>query len=1140
MVYPLHRLEPVPASPHLPSIEEDVLAYWAADDTFRASVAKNPAGENGSNEFVFYDGPPFANGLPHYGHLLTGYAKDVIPRYKTMRGKRVERRFGWDTHGLPAELEAMRQLGIKTKEEILELGVDKFNEACRQSVMKYTQEWQDYVTRQARWVDFDNDYRTMNLPYMESVIWGFKQLWDKGLVYEGFRVLPYCWNDQTPLSNHELRMDDEVYQERQDPAVTVGFRVTAGSADDVVKTGDLLLIWTTTPWTLPANLLVAAGAGVEYVVVESSKPTGTPERYILAADLLNKYAPQLLDDASHSAQGAEATQTQNLESDSIENQIVGRLSGAELAGTTYQPPFNYYLDQPNAFRVVIGDFVTTSDGTGLVHIAPAFGEDDKLVSDTNNVTAVMPVGPDGCFQFPVADYQGVQVFDANALVLDHLKNRVFLDSGIAAAKGIPAEDVAVGSVTPGTVLVKREQYAHSYPHCYRCKKPLIYMGVSSWFVAVTKIKDRMLELGEQITWTPDYIRDGIFGKWIANARDWSITRNRFWGTPVPVWKSDNPEYPRVDAYGSLAELQKDFGVEVTDLHRPYIDELTRPNPDDPTGQSTMRRVADIMDVWVDSGSMPYAQVHYPFENQDWFENHYPGDFIVEYIGQTRGWFYVLHVLATALFDRPAFKTAVSHGIVLGSDGTKMSKSLRNYPDVSEVLDRDGADAMRWYLMSSPILRGGNLIVTEQGIRDSVRQVLLPLWSTYYFFTLYANSCARLGGGSGYQASSITPDRVSSLPALDKYILAKTDELVSAVTAQLDVYDIPGACESVRAFLDVLTNWYVRTQRDRFWEEDQNAFDTLFTVLETLTRVMAPLAPLEAEEVWRGLTGGRSVHLADWPTAASSTGAGASGFRNDELVAAMDEVREVVTTALGLRKANQIRVRQPLSTLTVAVAQPDALAEYVELLKSELNVKQVDLLTDTPEAFAKFGISENLSVNARAAGPRLGKQVQQVIKAAKAGQWRTGSNGEVLVETSDGIVGLESGEYSLETVVSESANNGESAKIAAAVLPSGGFAVFNLTMTDELKAEGYARDAIREIQDTRKKAGLDVADRIALTLFVPDNRLAELDAHRALIQKETLASTLSLIPVDDDKPLAVQVEKDHDGVEFGNKPFDNAD
>ncbi|MDR2722138.1 MAG: isoleucine--tRNA ligase, partial [Cellulomonadaceae bacterium] len=842
--YPLHRATDAPASPDLPALEREVLDYWKQDATFQASVDRNPAGDDGSNEFVFYDGPPFANGLPHYGHLLTGYAKDVVPRYKTMQGKRVERRFGWDTHGLPAELEAMNQLGIKTKDEILEVGIEKFNAACRQSVMKYTAEWQDYVTRQARWVDFDNDYQTMNLTYMESVMWGFKQLWDKGLVYEGFRVLPYCWNDQTPLSNHELRMDDDVYQDRQDTAVTVGFRVTAVSAaaGGAVQVGDLVLIWTTTPWTLPSNLLAAVGADIEYVVVASSKPTGKAERYIVAADRLATYARDLTDEAV---------------ADSLDGQVVARLSGADLAGTSYQPPFRYYQGAEAAHRIVEADFVTTTDGTGVVHIAPAFGEDDKLVADREGVTTVMPVGPDGCFTFPVAEYEGVQVFDANPKVLDHLKARLFAD-----ADGVEGD---TGATTPGTVMVRRESYNHSYPHCWRCRQPLIYMGVSSWFVAVTKIKDRMLELNEEITWTPDHIKHGIFGKWLENARDWSITRNRFWGSPVPVWKSDNPQYPRVDVYGSLADLQADFGVEVTDLHRPSIDDLTRPNPDDPSGQSTMRRVEDVMDVWVDSGSMPYAQVHYPFENTDWFEHHYPGDFIVEYIGQTRGWFYVLHVLATAIFDRPAFRSCVSHGIVLGSDGRKMSKSLKNYPDVTEVFDRDGSDAMRWFLMSSPILRGGNLVVTEEGIRDSVRQVLLPLWSTYYFFTLYANNARRIGEGQGYQARLVTDGRIANLAPLDRYILAKTHDLVATTTAQLDAYDIAGACESIRVYLDVLTNWYVRTQRDRFWAEDADAFDTLYTVLETLCRVAAPLAPLLTEEVWRGLTGGRSVHLENYPT-----------------------------------------------------------------------------------------------------------------------------------------------------------------------------------------------------------------------------------------------------------------------------------
>ena len=1089
MAYPLHRTSSadaqgaafgIPASPNLPDLEQEVLAYWAQDGTFQASIDKNDAGEQGSNEFVFYDGPPFANGLPHYGHLLTGYAKDVVPRYQTMRGKRVERRFGWDTHGLPAELEAMSQLGIKTKEEIVELGIGKFNAACRQSVLKYTGEWRDYVTRQARWVDFDHDYKTMDLTYMESVLWGFKQLWDKGLVYEGFRILPYCWNDQTPLSNHELRMDDDVYQLRSDPSVTVGFTVTTPAAgQDAVREGDLLVIWTTTPWTLPSNLLVMAGPDVEYVVVESSF-TGAPRRYVLAADRLAAYARELTDE------GAEAPA------------VVGRLTGAQLVGTGYRPPFSYYEGHPRAHRVVEADFVTTTDGTGLVHGAAAFGEDDKVVADREGVEAVLPVGADGKFTYPVEDYAGLQVFDANPLIIDHLK---------AATRG----EGETGSVTAGTVLVRREQYTHSYPHCWRCREPLIYMGVSSWFVAVTKVKERMLALNEEIAWTPDHIQHGIFGKWLENARDWSITRNRFWGSPVPVWKSDDPQFPRIDVYGSLAELQADFGVEVTDLHRPYIDDLTRPNPDDPSGRATMRRVEDVMDVWVDSGSMPYAQVHYPFENADWFEHHYPGDFIVEYIGQTRGWFYTLHVLATAIMDRPAFKSAVSHGIVLGSDGRKMSKSLRNYPDVNEVFDRDGSDAMRWFLMSSPILRGGNLVVTEEGIRDSVRQVLLPLWSTYYFFTLYANNATRLGAGAGYQAQAVTEERAAGLGALDRYILAKTHELVADVTRQQDAYDIAGACESVRVYLDVLTNWYVRTQRDRFWQEDVDAFDTLYTVLEVLCRVAAPLAPLLTEEIWRGLTGGRSVHLADWPAPEGAL------LSDPALVAAMDEVRSVVSTSLSLRKANKLRVRQPLARLTVAVDDPAALADYAGLLGTELNVKDVELVQADAGAAERFGIVERLAVNARAAGPRLGRGVQAVIKAAKAGAWTRHADGALVVATDDGDVALLEPEYELTTVVGGGA---EGSALAAAVLPGGGFAVLDLALTPELEAEGYARDVIRDVQDARKAAGLEVGDRIALTLGVPAERVAAVEAHADLISAETLAVSLAVSAVEGDRTIAV--------------------
>ncbi|MFD7025117.1 isoleucine--tRNA ligase [Promicromonospora sukumoe] len=1103
MAYPLHRPSDaegaVPASPSLPDLERDVLAYWEKDDTFRASIDARPAGENGSNEFVFYDGPPFANGLPHYGHLLTGYAKDVVPRYRTMKGQRVERRFGWDTHGLPAELEAMSQLGIKTKDEIVELGIDKFNEACRSSVLKYTDEWRTYVTRQARWVDFEGDYKTLDPTFMESVVWAFKSLFDKGLIYEGFRVLPYCWNDQTPLSNHELRMDDDVYQQRQDPAVTVGFRVTeVPSGADTLRADDHLLIWTTTPWTLPSNLLVMVGPDVDYAIVESSF-TGTPQRYVLAEARVAAYARELTDEGND------------------EPTVVGHLKGSDLLGAAYEPPFAYYEGHAGAHRVVEADFVTTTDGTGLVHNAGAFGEEDKQVSDREGVDPVIPVGADGAFTFPVEEYAGLQVFAANAPIIDHLKART---------RG--AGDDEAGRTTPGTVLLRREQYAHSYPHCWRCRNPLIYMGVSSWFVEVTKFKDRMGELNQEITWVPEHIKDGQFGKWLENARDWSITRNRFWGSPVPVWKSDNPAYPRIDVYGSFAELERDFGRLPLDqdgkpnLHRPFVDDLTRPNPDDPTGQSTMRRVEDVLDVWFDSGSMPYGQVHYPFENSDWFEHHFPGDFIVEYIGQTRGWFYMMHVLSTALFDRPAFKTAVSHGIVLGSDGRKMSKSLKNYPDVNEVFDRDGSDAMRWFLMASPILRGGNLVVTEEGIRDAVRQVLLPLWSTYYFFTLYANAG---NDGAGYAARPLTPERVAGLPVMDRYLLARTRGLLADVTEQLDTYDIAGACDSVRQYLDALTNWYVRTQRDRFWAEDADAFDTLSTALEVLCRVMAPLAPLLTEEVWRGLTGERSVHLTDWPSLAPGSREGEVLVADDALVAAVESARAVVSQTLALRKANKLRVRQPLRSLVVAVADPDGVAPFTGLLETELNVKEVRLVAFSPEVAASFGVTERLAVNARAAGPRLGRGVQAVIKAAKSGAWSKTSAGAVVVATADGDVELLETEYELTTVVAGGdAPADAEPTTAASVLTGGGFVVLDLELDDALRAEGYARDVVRDVQDARKAAGLQVADRIALDLTVPAEWVGAVEEYRELVTRETLATSFTVTAGADGAERSVAVAK----------------
>ncbi|MFD8768310.1 isoleucine--tRNA ligase [Microbacterium oxydans] len=1052
MTYPRSAFGPaadsVAPSPRFPQIEEEVLTFWEADDTFRASIAQR----EGSPEWVFYDGPPFANGLPHYGHLLTGYAKDVFPRFQTMTGHKVDRVFGWDTHGLPAELEAMKQLGITEKAEIEEMGIDVFNAKARSSVLAYTHEWQDYVTRQARWVDFDRGYKTLDLGYMESVLWAFKTLYDKGLAYEGYRVLPYCWRDETPLSAHELRMDDDVYQMRQDPSVTVTFPLTGAKAESLGLTGVRALAWTTTPWTLPTNLALAVGPDIEYVVLPAGphgaadvhQAAGTTDaaveasahRYLLAKQLIGGYAKDLGYESADDALAA----------------VDATVRGADLQDVTYDRLFDYYADAEtygteNAWRILVDDYVTVSDGTGIVHQAPAYGEDDQRVAGAAGIPTILSLDDGGRFFPNVTDVAGQLWMDANTPLV-----RLIRENGR---------------------LIRLQSYEHSYPHCWRCRNPLIYKAVSSWFIRVTDIKDDMLANNEQITWVPENVKHGQFGKWLEGARDWSISRNRYWGSPIPVWKSDDPEYPRVDTYGSLEELERDFGAlprnaqgEV-DLHRPYIDDLTRPNPDDPTGKSSMRRIEDVFDVWFDSGSMPFAQVHYPFENQEWFDTHAPADFIVEYINQTRGWFYVMHVLSTALFDRPAFTGASCHGIVLGSDGYKMSKSLRNYPDVSEVLDRDGSDAMRWFLISSSVLRGGNLIVTEEGIRSGVREFLLPLWNSWYFFATYANA----SGAAGYEAQWST----DSTDVLDRYILARLGDLVREVRADLEGLDSTTASARLRDFAEVLTNWYIRRSRDRFWTgvtedpKSREAFDTLYTVLETLTRVAAPLVPLISERVWQGLTGGRSVHLTDWPDEAQFPAA-------DEIRDAMDAVRELSSVGNALRKKEKLRVRLPLARFTVVSPLAASLGQFEDILREELNVKSVELVALADDTAAEYGIAHRLSVNARAAGPRLGKDVQKAIQAARAGDWTE----EAGVITAGGIA-LEPSEYEL---VLETTGRPEGE--ALAIVPSGGFVLLDTRTTPELEAEGLARDVIRAVQETRKNADFDVSDRIRLVLRFQDD------------------------------------------------------
>ena len=1030
-VYP--KVDMTGGSDKFPEMERAVLDYWNKDETFQASLEQR----EGCEEYVFNDGPPFANGLPHYGHLLTGYVKDIVPRYRTMTGFHVPRVFGWDCHGLPAELEAEKQLGITDKAQIHDMGLEKFNEYCAKSVMHYAGEWEEYVTRQARWVDFENGYKTMDPEYMESVMWAFKELYDKGLIYQGFRVLPYSWAEHTPLSNQETRLDDS-YRDRQDPTVTVTMPFTGGRAGYAAEKtwaehpelhDAAAIAWTTTPWTLPSNLALAVHPEVEYSLVKPGDEGVVDTPLLLATNLLGAYAKEL-----------------------GEYEVISTFTGAQLEGLEYEPVFDYFRDHENAFMVLNADYVTTEDGTGVVHQAPAFGEDDMFTCQDYGIDLVIPVDADGKFTSLVPDYEGKLVFDANRDIIRDLR-----------AKGR---------------VVRDQTIVHSYPHSWRSGEPLIYMALPAWFVKVTDIRDRMVELNQEIDWIPSHIRDGQFGKWLEGARDWNISRTRYWGSPVPAWVSDNPEYPRVDVYGSLDELERDFGERPKSLHRPHIDELVRPNPDDPTGKSMMRRVPDVLDCWFESGSMPFAQYHYPFENREEHDARQPADFIVEYSGQTRGWFYVQHVLSTALFDRVAYKKVVAHGIVLGSDGQKMSKSKGNYPNVNEVFDRDGSDAMRWFLMSSPILRGGNLIVTEQGIREGVRQALLPIWNAYTFLQLYSSEDAQW---------SVDSDNV-----LDRYILAKTHDLVEAVGEALDDTRIADACDEVRRFADTLTNWYVRRSRDRFWEGQEahpEAFNTLYTVLEVVTRTVAPLLPYISEVIWRGLTGGRSVHLTDVPKTDNLPA-------DADLVAAMDATRAVCSAASSVRKANKLRNRLPLPKLTVALPEADLLEPFRSTIRDEVNVKDVELTADVDSAG-----SFEVVVNAKIAGPKLGKDVQRAIKNVKAGNYERRGDDVVV----DGDIVLTPELYT-ERLVAENPESTARVDADAAV----GLVVLDTNVTEELEAEGWAADVIRGLQDARKREGLEVSDRIAVVLAVPAEKEEWARRHAEHIAAETLATSFDVV------------------------------
>lgn len=995
----------VKAKPDFVELEKEILNFWEEDKTFEKSVHNR----DGAAEFVFYDGPPFANGTPHYGHIMVSYVKDVVARFQTMNGKKVERRLGWDCHGLPAEMSAEKQLGVSGRKQIEAYGVEKFNNFCRSDVLKYSGIWVDMFKRIGRWVDFAHDYKTMDLPFMESVISNFKQLYDKGLVYEDYRVLPYSWAAETPLSNFEV---NQGYQDKTDNAITVMFSL---------ENGMKMLVWTTTPWTLPSNLMLAVGKDIDYAVMEENG-----QKYVLAQALLGRYKKQL----------ENAVQTVTLK-------------GSDLIGLSYEPMFPYFkhLKAKGAFKVLSGEFVSTEDGTGIVHIAPGFGQDDfdACRAYAEDFPVVCPVDEAGKFTAEVPDSQGKQVFETNEPIMQLLKE-----------KGL---------------LVKKEQYTHSYPFCWRTDTPLIYKAMSSWFVKVTDFRDDMVKNNQQINWVPEHIKDGRFGKWLEGARDWSISRNRFWGTPIPVWKSDNPAFPRIDVFGSLAEIKAKTGFDVTNLHKPYIDEVVYPNPDDPSGKTMMHRVSDVFDCWFESGSMPYAQVHYPFENKNWFENHFPADFIVEAMDQTRGWFYTLTVLSTALHNKPAFKNCICTGLLMAEGGQKLSKRLKNYPDPNEVLDNIGSEALRWFLVSSPVLKGGNLAVDKEGkeIAKASRAALIPLWNAFYFFTLYANA-------EEYKAKEIS----ASSEAIDNYILSKLKHLRNTVKKGMETYNISMATDETTSFMEVLNNWYIRRTRNRFWEGDTLAFDTLYTVLLNLSKILAPLMPFVAEYIFKNLTGEESVHLTDFPSL--------SAIKSDDaLMAEMDFLQDLCSAGKFIREEKNLRNRLPLASLTLAGA--DLKPEYQEIVKDELNVKEVKFDKNL-SAYA----DKKLYLYTPLLGKTLGKNMGAVMAAYKQGNWSLNSDGTLSIAGQTLTPDLFEVRLDMKQGVAGRAFADNKAVVT-----------LDTNVTDSLKREGMARDFIRMVQTLRKDKDFNISDRIALCWNTSDKELAQaLNENKAYIAEQVLA------------------------------------
>jgi isoleucyl-tRNA synthetase len=1009
-----------------PALEETVLAFWEKNHIFEKSVRQR----EGREEFVFYDGPPFATGLPHFGHFVPNTIKDIIPRYMTMKGKKVERRFGWDCHGLPVEHLIEKELGLNSKTDIERYGTARFNEACRASVLRYVKEWREVITRLGRWVDFDRDYKTMDTDYMETIWWVMKSLWDKDLLYEGHYILPYCPRCATVLSNHEVNQGG--YEETRDPAITVRFKARSGAGCVSPDVGAVyFLAWTTTPWTLPSNLALTVGPEIDYVLAQDGDAG-----YIMAESRLGSYYK---DPASY--------------------RILWRKKGADLAGAAYEPLFPYFKDAPEAFKVYAGDFVTTEDGTGIVHTAPGFGEDDQRVLRGTGVPVISPIDAECRFTSEVPDYQGMFVKDADKPIIERLK-----------AEG---------------KLVRRDQTVHPYPHCWRCKSPLIYRAVGSWFVRVEKIKNEMLEANDSIRWMPEHIKEGRFGKWLQGARDWAISRNRYWGNPLPIWKC--PECGKTVCIGSRAELRELSGAEPADLHKHFIDGIRIPCE----CGAQMGRIPEVLDCWFESGAMPYSQHHYPFENKAFFESRFPADFISEGLDQTRGWFYTLTILSAALFKRPAFRNCIVNGIVLASDGKKMSKSLRNYTDPMEVVSSFGADALRLFLVDSTVMRAEDLRYSDEAVRDVMKAILIPLWNAYSFFVTYANiDNARPAGA---------PEDPSN--PLDKWILSAVETLVEKVGAALDVYDLSRGVQPIREFIDLLNNWYIRRSRRRFWRSENDrdkteAYGALYQALKTFITVASPFIPFITDAIWANLRNEgdpESVHLADFPVPKAER-------RDPRLEYKMAVAQRAVSIGRALRSQHNIKTRQPLKRVELVTRNEEekrVLLELEEIIREELNVKQA-AVKDNEEDLVEYEVKANFRI--------LGKELGKDMKAAAA-RIEGLSQNEIQALLDGATLSIEAAGRSVD-ITSEKVVIRRLEKARLKVLNEGTLTVgLDTEITEELAREGDARDLIRGVQNTRKEMGLAVTDRIRLRLFGSERLRRAWDAFAEVVKAETLAGAV---------------------------------